>query len=704
EEMQGRRQSAGRNLFLLQPNLKSNPGCLRDIQFLRNASYIISGSRNLHALRDLDVIEWDDIQQLFAANDHLVGVRSMLHFHHGHAQDELRLTDQLWLADQLGYSRGGRLLAVEHMMRLHYEKTLHVHQMVDITVNRMRGLGYVGRRRILIKSRRRMDDDFSSIDGRVYLANRDFWQYPDAPLRLMKMFRLAQRRGLRIGLELQREIKYRAHILHPEQVRQNHEIARIFLEIIGDLGKVRNILEDMHWSGLLGAYMPEFGRLTCHMQFNSYHQYTVDEHTLIALGMIDKVFTGEVPGVANMQQILQKLDRPDLLMLSLLLHDVGKFMGSGHVKRGAMMVRMIADRMGLDEIEEDLVHFLVDQHVTLSDATRNRNIHDPSFLADLASDMGDGYRLDLLYCLTFADAKAVGVGVFTGWQEALLAELHEACRNEIRWMTGQGAVSRPQRVRDELHALGIAKEDAASFLDQMGESYAYQVQTHEVARHLELLKTAKAEGYALKHEVQGDAITVDMASLDRPRLLSEVAAALTGNGFEVVEARTWCTDKGMVLHSHRLQSTIPTAAADPTTWERLDRDLRKVVAKEADPADFIARRRSRITTDGPVDSGFHEIDVRIDQDSALSATVIDVRVKDYPGLLYDLCRIIADAGVEIEYASIATFGDVARDAFYVTQDSQKLEGRVALKLRNALRDHLQAEEDKPDQGTGVLRY
>lgn len=693
-ELEDRRAVLGSNLFLLEPNLKTNPGCLRDIQFLRNAACIMSGDRTMHALRDLAVVEWDDVQQLLAANDHLVGIRGLLHFHHGHAHDVLHLTDQLWLADLLGYARGGRLLAVEHMMRLHYQKTLRVHQMVDLAIHRMRGLGYIGRRRILVKTRRRIDDDFVVIDGRVYLGNRDFWHQDDAPLRLMRLCRTAQRRGLRLGLELQRSIAYHAHRLHPQQTRGDHAIARCFLEILGDIGKVRPILNDMHWSGMLGAYLPEFGRLTCHMQFNSFHQYTVDEHTLIALGILDRVVTGEDPGLPGIPAILRRCERPDLLMLAVLLHDVGKFMGSGHVPRGALMVRTIAGRMGLDEIEEDLVHFLVEQHVALSDATRSRDIHDPGFLAELASDMGHPSRLDLLYALTYADAKAVGVGVFTGWQEALLSELHAACRNEIAWMTEGNAISRPQRIRNALRASAIDDAVVDRFLADVGESYAYQVGADESKRHLGLLAAAENEGVAWNHEVHGAAVMLELASRNRRGLLAEVAAAVAGNGLQVVDARTWCTRGELVLHSFRLEAEFPATLAEDRTWTRLERDLRAVVAGEADPQRFIERQRARLGQDRPADSGFDEIDVRLDQDSSHHATVIDVRVKDRIGLLYELCRIIADADADIEYASIATFGDVARDAFYVTSDGHKLPQPVALRLCTALREHLQRADDR----------
>jgi len=708
EELQERRDQAGASLFRLEPDVKHNPGCMRDIQFLRNTAYMLFGSRNLHALRELDSISWQDVQRLFAGNDHLVGVRAMLHFHHQKRQDQLRLTDQLWLADLLGYAKGGRLHAVEHMMRLHYEKTLHVHQMVELVVSRLRALGHLGRRRLLIKTRRKLNEDFAIVDGKVYLSRNDFWQRPDAARRIMDTARQAQRRRVRISFELQRTIQEEVPRLITREVRADHQIARSFLAILGDLGRVAPILQDLHHAGFLGAWLPEFGNLTCHMQFDSYNQYTVDEHTLMTIGHLDDVLRGRSDGIAHLKHVLYSAARIDMLVLGLLLHDIGKFMGSGHVRRGALMVHTISERLGLEEEEEDLLHFLVEKHVRLSDATRFRDIHDPAFLRELADEMGSRERLDLLYCLTWADGRAVGEGVITGWQEAILVELYEAVADILDGeQDRQRLPPRRARIVEALQEDGRDPAEIAAHLQRLPRAYAYQAQPTEAVRHFHLIARAEAEGLACSHEEGDGNPMLTCVVPDRLDQMARVAAAITGDGCDVVDARAWRVHEGWALFHFRLQRSVPTGKNDDERISRLEREVAAVVRGELEPDRLIERRRSVLVTDPPADSAFNAIEVRIEQENLQHATIVDVRVKDLVGLLHLLCRCIAEQGCEIQYASIVTYGDVARDAFYVTRDGAKLPMPVAAGLRNALLEMLQrevAEREAHKPATGSFTY
>ena len=398
-ELDQRRTQTGASVFLMEPNLKSNPGGLRDVQLLRNTAFMVYGSRNLLSLVELDVITRQDLAEVVAVNDHLLCLRSLLHFHHGRKHDLLQLPDQVRIATQLGYQDVSRLRAVEHLMKRHYAFVLHVHQLVDLTISRLRALGHLGRKPILVLSRRVLDADFTAVDGRVYLGRKDFWSLHDAGARLIRMCRLAQSRDMRISFELQRAIK--THLSRiDDKVRHDRALGRVFLSILGDAGRIQPILSDMHNCGLLDAYLPEFGNLSCHMQFDSYHQYTVDEHTLIAMGNLDAVAREEAPGLPGMRRIFPAIARKDLLALGLLLHDMGKYMGRGHVARGALMVEPVAGRLGLDESEAEMVYFLVERHVALSDASRMRDFREPGFLRTFTERIGNRERLDLLYCLT----------------------------------------------------------------------------------------------------------------------------------------------------------------------------------------------------------------------------------------------------------------------------------------------------------------
>ncbi len=684
-ELQERRQKAGASLFLMEPNLKSNPGCLRDVQLLNNMAFAISGTRTLLSLTELDSLTAEDLMRVNETNDHLLALRSLLHFHHGRKQDVLQLPDQVRIANQFGWGDVSRLRAVEHFMKRHYERVRHVHQMVDLAISRLTALGHLGRRLILIKSRKRIDDDFTVVQDQVYLSHRDFWKHPDVGLRLMQMAREAQRRDARLSLELQREIRANLDRID-DAVRNDHAIGRIFLAILGELGRVRPILSDLHACGLLGAYMPEFGNLTCLMQFDSYHQYTVDEHTIIALGYLDQVAAGKIPGLPGMPGLLAQVARKDLLALSLLLHDVGKYMGRGHVARGALMVEGVSDRLGLTASEEDFVYFLVERHVSLSDASRMRNFHEDKFLRSFAGRMESRDNLDALYCLTYCDAKAVGDGILTGWQEAILAELRDAVARELDGGKAHG--TRHETLLAELVRSGVAAGEAERFLASLGHTYEHQVQGTDFIAHHGVFVQALAQGIGLHHEIGEKFIHLTAAIPDRHGLLSDVAATLSGHGFDIIDCRTYITSAGpgtpaMVVYSFRLSSIYPARVREEEPWQRLRRDLLAVSQGTLDPQTLLAKRRAALMPK-PADSGFDDPAVKVEQRTSEHSTIVDIHTKDEVGLLSKLTRTITDAGYDIGYACINTMGDVAVDVFYVSRQGTKPTDEQAQELRTRL--------------------
>jgi [protein-PII] uridylyltransferase len=670
DELAKRRSQAGASLFLMEPHLKSNPGCLRDVQLLRTIAFIACGARNLIALSELEGISRADLAGVVATNDHLLGLRSLLHFQHGRKQDVFTLPDQVLTAKLQGYADVSRLRAVEHFMKRHYAQVLHVHQVLDLAISRIEARGLLGRRPLLILSRTVIDQNFTAIGGKLYLVGDGLWRTSDAVLRLFRAARQCQQRGLRFSYELQRQI--RDHLaLVDDACRRDRAIALVFLEILRDLGRVRPPLDDLHRAGLLGAWLPEFGKLTCHMQFDSYHQYTVDEHSLIAIGNLDAVFAGTASGAPGMARLLPGLARRDLLALSLLLHDMGKYMGRGHVARGAMMVALVAERLGLDDAEEDLVFFLVDRHVSLSDASRMRDFHEPSFLRSFAERMGTRERLDYLYCLTWCDARAVGEGILTGWQEALLAELHQAVAEQLA--TGGAQVAdHQQRLLGALAAGGVTPAAAQAFLTGLPHAYLHAAQPGDVLRHQTVVARCRGGDVGLAWELGERFQTVAAALRDRHGLLADVAAAISGNGFDIIGARTWITDDGIVLYHLRLAGLAPARLTEATTWSRLHKDLAEAAAGTLDAGAQLTRRTRAYAVTKAADAGFDDPAVKIEHQSSEHWSIIDVHCKDEPGLLWKLCRTISDHGLEIGHTCITTMGDVAVDVFYVQRNGAKL--------------------------------
>ena len=682
-ELDQRRDQAGFSLFLMEPNLKANPGGLRDVQLLRNLAFVRFGVRSLFALDQLEAITRDDLAGVARAGDHLLRLRSLLHFHHGRKQDVLQLADQVRIANDLGYGDVSRLRAVEHFMRDHYRQVQHVHQVLELAISRLRSQGVMSERVALLRSRIDLPGGFTALGGRIYAASDAAWDGPDWLLRLFTACRAGQAQGHRLALELQRTLRGRAHLVTPEQ-RADPRLGRLFLAMLGDLGRVGDLLADLHDAGILGAWLPEFGNLSCLMQFDSYHQYTVDRHTLLAMRYLDEVALGRREGLPGMRAAFARTGRREILALGLLLHDMGKYMGRGHVARGALMVAQVARRLGLDEAEQDLLHFLVDRHVSLSDASRMRDFREPSFLAQFAARMGDEARLDALYCLTYCDAKAVGDGVLTGWQEAILGELYEAVRDHLRTGGGQPAATHAVRLREALEEAGVPAAEAAAFLARFPGTYIHQVPVAEVAAHYRVVSQALRERVGLAIVRQDRHIAFTAAVPDRHGLLADVAATLSGHGLDIFAARSWITADGLVIYQMRL---APVASVDPDdaqVWDRLHQDLVKVADGRLDTRRLLERRRQQLLGSRPADSGFDDPAVKIENATSDSATILDVHAKDQVGLLSLLCRTISDAGCDIGTTCITTMGDAAVDVFYVSRGGTKLDDAAAADLRTRL--------------------
>jgi [protein-PII] uridylyltransferase len=686
EELAKRRQDAGASLFVMEPNLKSNPGCLRDVQLLRNMAFLACGSRNLLALGELDGIQRGDLTGVLAAHDHLLELRSLLHFTHGRKQDVFQLADQVKVAKMLGYADVSRLRAVEHFMKRHYAQVRHVHQILELAASRLEAKGYLGLRiKPLIALRSTLCEGFSVIAGRVYLADQGFWRSPRAGARLIEMCREAQRRRARLSVELARAIAANIHVVD-DAARADPAAACAFLGILGDLGWSKPILSDMHSAGLLGAWLPEFGLVDLLMQFDSWHQYTVDEHTIIAMGNLDALAAGSAPGLPRMGQVFARVARRDLLALGLLLHDVGKYMGRGHVARGAMMVERVARRLALPRQDEDLVHFLVQQHVALSDASRKRDFREPAFLQPFAERIGNQERLDYLYCLTWADAKAVGEGVLTGWQEALLGELYDAVSDRLA-----GRSAAPDGLRTAqlaaLVAAGAVATEAERHLDELGGTYEHQIPPEEVVRHWRVLQAATRDGIGLLHELRDRHVHLTLALPDRHALFADVAATLSGHGFDIVDLRTWVTPRGQVVYTMRLSSIYPGRMNESALWARLVADLQAVSAGTLDARTLLAKRRSTVRASKAADSGFEDHAIKVDGQTSERWSVVDIVTRDDVGLLSRLCGAISGFGCEIGYACINTLGDVAVDVFYITRGGRKLDESAS----EDLRAHIAAE-------------
>ncbi len=696
EELQGRRSKAGESVLRMEPDLKTNPGCLRDVQLLMNVANVLFGERSLRCLTEVDGLDRNDVAELYAANNFVLKIRSLQHFEHKRAQDVWTLRDQLRCAEQLGYSSAQSLRGVEVMMREFYGHLRAVDRVVDRVLSFLRNKGHTGSTIVLVKTRKKITPYFASIAGEVYCSNREVWRRPDVIVELMKLCRVVQQRGLRFSYAVQGTIADHIHMISDED-RCHPEAARLFREIMGDTARLMPFLGRMHGTGLLGAWLPEFGNITCLMQFSSFHQYTVDEHTLRGLTFLTQAWNGEEEGLPHMQIALRGLKDRDILALSLLLHDIGKYMGLNHEERGALMISAVAKRLGLRTIEEERITFLVRHHVLLSNASRMRDISDPDLLARLAQTIGSVHRLDLLYCVTWADVKSVGDNILTGWQEELLGELYLQLRSQLE---EHGLSRRDVRI-DFTEALtkgGLTSNVAESFITSMPPSYFSQAQPESAVQHVEMYQKFEEDGALSFHWETGvKSATIELVQRQRRFLLADTAAVLAGRGCDIVDASCWMNEAGITLCRFRVETTGTANIESKEWWGTVRKHILAAQEDEAYARKVLENRRRQFSARMVTDSGFNDPTVKIDRRSHHAAVIIDIQEKDDVGLLSRLCRLLAKAGCDITYASINTFGDVAVDVFYIQQDNKKPSEEACEGIRLRLEEALNVEGRKGNQ-------
>src|SRR5436190_8290331 len=430
----------GASPYIGEPNVKESAGGLRDVHTAMWLGAAKFGARTLRELADKGLITPREQAAADAALTFLWRVRNELHFFSGHKNDVLGRELQPRIAKNLGYADDATSLGVERFMRDYYLHARAIHRVSRRLIARCQETlsrrGAAERREL----QQALADGLVFIDGSLHATDRDPAFFRDDPLRLMKVFWHLHRLGCELSLDLERAVEDSLDVVD-DAFRRSPQVRDLFLDICRNWGRVALTLSEMHELGLLGRYLPEFGALTCLVQYDVYHRFSADQHSLLAVEHLEAVAPGQSAESEGAAHVFNQIEKPELLMLGMLLHDIGKAKGHGHVRKGIPLVRELTARIALAPEEAASVEFLVAHHLTMSHIAQRRDIDDPKTVTDLAEAVGDPQRLRMLYLLTYADMGAVGPGVLTPWQAVVL---HDLYGRTLTRLTG-GRIERPSR-------------------------------------------------------------------------------------------------------------------------------------------------------------------------------------------------------------------------------------------------------------------
>ncbi len=668
-ERDDRHARLGDSRYQVEPNVKEGKGGLRDLHTLFWIAKYIYRIEDVSKLVELGVLSAEESRRFVRAENFLWTVRCHLHFLSGRAEERLTFDLQTEIGQRMGYTDHAGSRGVERFMKHYFliakdvgDLTRVFCAILEADQKRKRRLSWVrwgiGRR----------DLDGFVLDGeRLTIPSEDF--FVKDPVALIRLFHVAQRAELDIHPRALRRAGQSLRLIDAK-LRDDPEANRLFLEILTSRKEPATALRRMNEAGVFGRFIPDFGRVVAQMQYDMYHHYTVDEHTLFAIGILHDIESGGLKDELPLATALAgTIVSRRALCLAVLLHDIAKGRGGDHSVLGERVALKLGPRLGLTAEETETVAWLVRWHLLMSATAFKRDIGDPQTIADFVGAVQSPERLKLLLLLTVADIRAVGPQVWNGWKAALLRDLyHRAVEVMSGGLTAEAQDSRvagaQAAAREKLG--DFSEAEFAAFVKAGYPFYwlSFDPDTH--ARHARLMREAEASGAPLVVEKRVDtqrAVTeVTLYTADHPGLFSRIAGALAVSGANIVDARIMTMSTGMALDTFWVQDLAGRAFDRPDKLARLAVVFENVLSGDLKPHRELARppafpSRLHVFTVAPR--------VLIDNQASALHTVIEVNGRDRPGLLFEVTRELIRLNLQVSSAKISTYGEKVVDVFYV---------------------------------------
>ena len=660
---------AGDSRYLLEPNVKDGKGGLRDLHVLFWIAKYLFRVERFGELVEHGVLSQHEYDRFARAEDFLWRVRAHLHIVCDRAEDRLTFDRQPEIASRMGYGPRRGNLAVERFMKHYFLAAKEVGELTRVfcAVLEAERLHSAPVHRSGTVSGPARDGLYVS-GGRIAAVNED--TFIERPVRLVTIFRRAQTEGRDIHPATARLI-HQGQGLITAEVCDDPEANRAFRAILTDRRDPERILRMLNEAGVMGQFLPDFGRVVAQTQLDLYHVYTVDEHSIRAIGVLAAIergdFADELPLAST---LIHQLRMRDVLYLALLLHDVAKGRGGDHSEVGADIAREIATRLEFTADEVETVAWLVRWHLLFSMTAFKRDPNDPRTIDDFVGRVRSLERLRLLLVLTAADITAVGPGRMTAWKGSLLRMLYH--RAEAVLAGGREAEDREARVAKARQALRArladwTEADIAHFEARLPENYWLSTDGGMQERHARLVQGG-GRGPLVETRIDRarEATEMTLYTPDYIGLFAAIAGAMANSGTNIVDARVFTTSDGMAIDTIWIQAAGGGAIRDEERLERLERRVVRALsdddagAERADEMAFVAAPPPGRSA--PIALEPH---VLIDNGASRGFTVIEVSARDRPGLLYDITRTLSACGVSIGSAHISTVGSRAVDVFYV---------------------------------------
>ncbi len=677
-ERDERHRRMGDSRYLLEPNIKDGKGGLRDLHTLFWMGKFLYRVDRVEDLVERGVLTAKEAAAFAKAQNYLWTLRCHLHYLTGRAEERLTFDLQPEIGRRMGYTDHAGTQGVERFMKHYFLVAKEVGDLTRIfcaafEAENKRPPWFSFKR---LGLRKRLGNDFD-IEGDRLTVTRDTL-FAEDPVSLLRLFRLAQLHDLDIHPRALRLVTRNLKLVDAE-LREDEEANRLFMEMLTATDRSPAVaLRRMNEAGVLGRFIPDFGRVVAQMQYDMYHAYTVDEHSIRAIELLHRIERGELADDHPLStEIIHKVPSRRVLYLAVLLHDIAKGRGGNHWDIGADVALKLGPRLGLTEEETETVSWLVRYHLVMSDTAQRRDIEDQKTISDFAEVVKSPERLGLLLVLTVVDMRATGPRVWNGWKAALLRQLYY--NTEDSMAGGARAGRRQVRIKAAQDALRekLADWSDAEFADYAAKNYygywlGLDTATH--VRHAHMVREADRENRPLTVETRVDrdrAVTeITVYTPDHAGLFSRIAGAIAVSGGNIVDAKIFTMANGMALDTfwvldtgHWAQDTGGGPFEGRDRLAALEATIEKSLAGDIRLDQELAARPSQL----PSRTQVFRVAPRVLVDNQASAThtVVEVGGRDRPGLLYDLTSTLSGLGLQISSAKIATYGERVVDVFYI---------------------------------------
>ncbi|MEE4538341.1 MAG: [protein-PII] uridylyltransferase [Erythrobacter sp.] len=663
-ERNARHQRMGDSRYVVEPNVKDGKGGLRDLQTLYWIGKYIHRVQSASELIDVGLFTRPEYRSFRRAENFLLAVRCHMHFVTGRAEDRLTFDLQREVAARMNFAERPGRSSVERFMQYYF---LQVKRVGSLTGVFLAHIDEEARNAGKDAGPSREVGGFRIEGGRIR-APRDDW-FREEPLRLIEVFRIAESEGVEIHPETMR-MADRDQRRIDRAVRKDVRANAMFLDLLAGRRDPETALRWMNEAGVFGRFVPDFGRVNAQMQFDMYHHYTVDEHTIRAIGLLSRIERGLLEhDHPRASRWIHNVSSRRALYVAVLLHDIAKGRGGDHSVLGASIARRLCPRLGLTPAETELVEWLVLDHLLMSHTAQKRDLTDPKTIEDFVAEVKTLDRLRNLAILTTVDIRAVGPGTWNNWKGQLLGELFDAAEERLR--LGHKRKGRAARIAARKADVAELLGDQAALVEEVGsllpEAYWIAEPEDVIADNLVQYEAAHAKSEALSIHCAIDeergATRISVLAPDHPGLFYRIAGGIHLAGGNVIDARIHTAANGYAVDNFLVQDAEGAPLREDIRIERLKEGIRDALLARVELVPRLAARplshsRAKAFSVSPA--------VVFDNSASNHFTVIEVTARDRPALLNRLAHVLYQANLIVQSAHITAYGESAADTFYVT--------------------------------------